>query len=151
MKKLTDVPVLFGRVSGAMAVYAHRRTKRGYVPATLARKKGARSTWVTLLTREQLGDMDASEGRPNTYELTELQKVEFSINGSRIAPLYSYVDVAGGVMTLNGKPASLRKTNQKHAKSLLATASGENAADWLDYVTIPGTNHPQVFSQILSR
>jgi hypothetical protein len=150
-KKLTDVPVLFGRISGAEAVYAHRQTKGGYVPATLARKKGGRSTWVTLLTQEQLSTMDASEGRPNSYELTEFKNVEFSIHGSTITPLYGYVDVVGGVMTLNGRPASLRTTSQKRAKSLLATASGEDAANWLDYVTIPHPNHPQDFSQILRR
>lgn len=150
-KKLTDVPVLFGRISGAEAVYAHRQTKLGYVPATLARKKGDRSTWVTLLTREQLGTMDDSEGRPNWYELTEVKSAEFSIDGARITPLYSYVDVASGVMILNGRPASLHTTSQKRAKSLLATTSEEEAANRLDYATIPHPNHPKEFSQILRR
>jgi hypothetical protein len=53
-KNLTDVPVLYGRLKGAEVVYAGRKTQKGYVPATLARKKGTRSSWVTLLTREQL-------------------------------------------------------------------------------------------------
>src|SRR5260370_34368559 len=79
-KNLTDVPVLYGRLTGAEAVYAGKKTERGYVPATLARKKGSRASWVTLLTREQLQAMDASEGRQhNTYALAELSKVRSSV------------------------------------------------------------------------
>jgi len=41
-KRLTDVPVIYGRLVGAEAVYAARRTQKGkgHVPATLAREPG---------------------------------------------------------------------------------------------------------------
>jgi hypothetical protein len=55
---LTNVPVLFGRLVGAEAVYARRITDGGYVPATLASRKGSRMTWITLLAANQLEAMD---------------------------------------------------------------------------------------------
>jgi hypothetical protein len=93
--------------------------------------------------------MDRSEGRPDYYVLAEVPKVQFSIGQSSVMPVYTYVDVRGGVMVIDGKPASLRSTSQKRAKSLLTTASGEDAARWLDYVTIPNPNLPERYSQIL--
>jgi hypothetical protein len=108
-KNLTGVPVLYGRLKGAEAVYAGRKTQKGYVPATLARKKGIRSSWVTLLTREQLAAMDTSEGlRHNTYILAELSNVQFFVGRSQFVPLYTYVNTRCGVMTQNGKALSLR-------------------------------------------
>jgi len=149
-KNPTDVPGLYGRLTGAGAVYAGKKTERGYVPATLARKKGSRASWVTLLTRDQLQAMDASEGRQhNTYVLAELSKVRFSVGRSRFIPLYTYVRIRGGVMTRNGKSVGLRSTSQKRAKQLLPTESGEDAARWLDYQLIPHPNPPANFSQIL--
>ncbi len=150
---LTDVPVLFGRLNGAAAVYAHRPTKKhGNVPATLARKKGNRSSWITLLTREQLRAMDRSEGRPGgSYVLAELPGVQFSIGRPRIAPLYAYVNIRKGVMIREGKPVSLHSTSQMRARSLLASTKGEDAANWLDFVTIPNPNPPAQYSQILRR
>ena len=61
---LNDVPVLYGRLTGAETVYARRTTNRGYVPATLAKAKTSRSSWITLLTAEQLRAMDRSETAP---------------------------------------------------------------------------------------
>jgi hypothetical protein len=149
-KNLTDVPVLYGRLTGAEAVYAGRKTEKGYVPATLARKNGSRSSWVTLLTRDQLQAMNTSEGRHhNTYALAELSKVRFSVGRSRFIPLYTYVRIRGGVMTGNGKSVSLRSTSQKRAKQLLAAESWEDAARWLDYEVIPHPSPPANFSQIL--
>lgn len=80
----------------------------------------------SLLTSEQLGAMDASEGRPQVYEFVKVQNVEFSTEARTVAPLYSYVDVLGGVMTCRGKPVNLHATNQMRARSLLASASGED-------------------------
>src|SRR5262249_8558162 len=56
---LNHVPVLFGRLVGAEAVYAHRQTiEDHYVPATLARRAGGRPSWITMLTAEQIRQMD---------------------------------------------------------------------------------------------
>ena len=151
-KDLSDVPVLYGRLKGAEAVYAGRKTQNGYVPATLARKNGTRSSWVTLLTREQLTAMDISEGRRhNTYVLAELSNVQFFVGRSVFIPLYTYVNTRGGVMTQNGKPLSLRSTNQKRAKRHLASASGEESSKFLDYVAIPDPNLPSRHSEIIRR
>lgn len=151
-KNLTDVPVLYGRLKGAEAVYAGRKTQKGYVPATLARKNGTRSSWVTLLTREQLTAMDTSEGRRhNTYVLAELSNVQFFVGRSHFIPLYTYVNTRCGVMTQNGKTTSLRSTSQKRAKRLLASAAGEESSKFLDYVIIPDPNPPSRHSEIIRR
>jgi hypothetical protein len=151
-KYLTDVPVLYGRLRGAEAVYAGRKTQKGYIPATLARKSGTRSSWVTLLTREQLAAMDTSEGRRhNTYVLAELSNVQFIVGRSQFLPLYTYVNTRCGVMTQNGKPISLRSTSQQRAKQLLASASGEESSKFLDYVIIPDPNLPSRHSEIVRR
>ncbi len=148
-KKLTDVPVLYGRVMGAEAVYAKRKTQRGYVPATLARKQGSRSSWVTLLTTEQLEKMDTSEGRPYAYALAEIPSVKFFIGRSQLTPLYSYVDICGGVMTISGKPLSLGSTSQKRAKSMQAQSLAEDATEWLDFDVIAHPSPPTTHAQIV--
>jgi len=148
--RLNNVPVLFGRLVGAEAVYARRTAGNGsYVPATLARKKGSRPSWITLLTGEQFEAMNASEGRPDAYELAELTKAKFFVGKRQVTPLYAYVNVLNGVMILEDNPVSLRSARQKRAKSLLASTTGEDAANWLDFVTIPNPNPPAQYSQIL--
>ncbi len=146
---LTNVPVLYGRLTGAAAVYAHRPTRKGYVSATLAQKKGSRSSWINLLTKDQLTAMDRSEGRPEFYVLTELKNVCFGVGRSRIAPLYAYVEVCSGVMIHKGKPVNLRSTPQKRARALLAPTSGDDASAWLEFDVIPNPNPPAKFSQFL--
>jgi hypothetical protein len=149
-KELTDVPVLYGRLIGAQAVYAKRITSKGYVPATIARAKGRRFSWITLLTREQLKIMDKSEGRPsNYYALAELPTVQFSVGRLRFAPLYTYVEIRGGVMTVDGRPVRLRSNGQRRAKSMLPKSLAEDAARWLDFETIPYPNPPTKYSQIV--
>ncbi|MGH7745438.1 MAG: hypothetical protein ACREQ5_11690 [Candidatus Dormibacteria bacterium] len=147
-KNLSGVPVLYGRLKGAEAVYAGRKTQNGYVPATLAGKKGIRSSWVTLLTRDQLAAMDISEGRHSgTYVLAELSDVQFLVGRRQLRPLYTYVDTRGGVMTRYGKAISLRSTNQKLARRLLANAVCKDAANILNYLTIPDPEPPREFSR----
>ena len=150
-KNLNDVPVFYGRLIGAEAVYANRTAKAGYVPATLVRKKGSRSSWVTLLTAEQLATLDGSEGRPNVYALAEIPATQFVVGHSQVTPLYTYVDIRGRVMTIDGKPVSLRLTNQKRAKSMLPTALAEDATRWLDFESIPSPNPPGKCSNFLQR
>jgi len=149
-KHLSDVPVIFGRLDGAQAVYACRTTSKGYVPATVARAKGGHFSWITLLTKEQLKSMDKSEGRAsNYYALTELPNVQFSVGSVRFTPLYTYVEMRGGVMTIHDQPVKLRSNGQKRAKSLLPNATAEPAANWLDYKVIPYPNPPANYSQML--
>lgn len=95
--------MLYGRLLGATAVYTARRAKRGYVPATLARMQRSRSSWITLLTPDQLRTMDTTEGRPNFYSLVEVQGIHFHIGPREVSPVYSYVDTRGGVMTIEEK------------------------------------------------
>jgi hypothetical protein len=148
---LKDVPVLYGRLLGAEAVHAGRTAKRGYVPATLARKNGSGPNWITLLDAEQFQAMDESEGRPTYYELVKLPTVRFSVGHFEVSPVYAYVNIRGGVMTIGGKPASPRTTNQKEAKSQVARAGGEDAALWLEYEVIPYPNQPGRYSQFFKR
>jgi hypothetical protein len=54
-------------------------------------------------------------------------------------------------MTIGGKPASPRTTNQKEAKSQVARAGGEDAALWLEYEVIPYPNQPGRYSQFFKR
>jgi hypothetical protein len=142
-KNLTDVPVLFGHLEGAEAVYARRMTKSGYVPATLARKRGRRPSWLTLLTGEQVQLMDHSEGRPGSYVLASVPDLQFRIGQTQILPLYSYVDICAGVMIARGRPVSLRSVSQRRAKLILESAVSETAEARLDFVEIPFPRLPQ--------
>ncbi len=146
---LSDVPVLYGRLTGVEAVYAGRKAKRGYVPATLARKRGSRSSWITLLTKDQFPAMDRSEGRPGSYELAALPKPQFAIGRSRIVLLCAYVNIQCGVMMRNGKPVSLHSTSQKRAKLIFDPNATGDAAEWLDFEIISHPNSPSEYSQIL--
>lgn len=147
---LNHVPVLFGRLVGAEAVYAHRQTMEDhYVPATLARKAGGRPTWITMLTADQIKQMDESEGRPGSYELAELPDVEFFVGGSKFAPLYTYVNIRHGVMIRDGNPVTLRSVKQKRAIALLDLTTEQEAADWLTYDVIGDSDPPDHFSRIL--
>jgi hypothetical protein len=151
-KNLTDVPVLYGRLKGAEAVYAGRTTQKGYVPATLARKSGTRSSWVTLLTREQLALMDDSEGRRyNTYALAELRSVQFLVGRYQVLPLHTYLNIRCGVMTDGGQPVTLRSTSQKRAKHLVATASWAESATFIDYASIPDPDAPSRYCEFIKR
>lgn len=149
---LNNVPVLFGRLVGAEAVYAHRTTERdGCVPSTLARKKGSRPSWITLLTGDQLGQMDASEGRPNSYQLAELPNTQFFIGKKIATPVYTYVNILHGVMIREGEPVSLRSARQKRALSVLEITTEQKAQSWLDFNVVAYPGAPQNFSRFLWR
>ncbi len=151
--RLTNVPVLYGRLTGAEAVYAKRRTNGGYVPATLAKKDGSGPSWITLLTAEQLRAMDASEGRPGYYVLARVPEQQFTAGRSRlhVAPLYTYVNICGGVMTLNGHPVSLGSTTQKRCLLIYDQTASKPAEDCLNFVEIPNPHPPEQYSQIHER
>jgi hypothetical protein len=149
-KKLTNVPVIFGHLVGAEAVYARRTTSKGYMPATLARKGGERSNWVTLLTRDQLRTMDTSEGRQGgSYDLAELPDVRFRVGRKHFTPLYAYVNIANGVMALDGMPVGLRSMKQKKAKLMRDKSDEMDPADCLDFNTIPAPDPPARYSQLV--
>jgi hypothetical protein len=149
-KGLSDVPVIFGRMVGAEAVYAKRIAGKGYVPATLARKPGSRPSWVTLLTNEQLRTMDETEGRLNdVYVLAELPKVRFFVGQKRFAPLYTYVNIRGGVMSIKGKPVGLRTMAQRRAKTLLPRSLEKDAATLLDFNVISSPDPPIEYSRLI--
>lgn len=148
---LTNVPVLYGHLTGAEAVYARRRTGAGYIPATLAATGGSRPSWITLLAADQFEAMDASEGRPDYYALTEVQNIVFTVGRSRIrlAPLYAYVNVKGGVMAANGDPVRLRTTTQKRCQRFHDDTESKPAEECLAFVTISDLKLPPHFSRIL--
>jgi hypothetical protein len=144
--------VLYGHLKGAEAVYAGRKTQKGYVPATLGRKSGTRSSWVTLLTREQLALMDDSEGRRhNTYALAELLSVQFLVGRYQVLPLYTYLNIRRGVMTNGGQAVNLRSTSQRRAKQHVATNSWGESASFIDYVSIPDPDPPSRYCEFIKR
>lgn len=149
--RLTNVPVLFGRLHGAEAVYTRRRTSTGYVPATLARKRGSRPSWITLLTAQQVEAMDGTEGRPNYYVLAEVGGSKFSIGRSQVAPVYTYVDIRGGVMVLRGRPVSLRSMRQRRCQRAFNSTTRQDAGKWLSFKEIPNLQPPRKYSEILRR
>ena len=148
---LTNIPVVFGRLDGADAVYARRRTRGGYIPATLAKSAGSGPSWLTLLTAEQARAMDRSEGRPTSYALAELHGIAFSVGQLDITPLYSYVDINGGVMVFDGRPVRLREMRQKRCQSLLKLTEGAKAHKWLRFVEIKAMKLPTKAARILRR
>lgn len=116
------------------------------MPSTLAR--------ITLLTRVQLKQMDASEGRPDSYELGKLIDIQFSIGKKLVNPLYTYVNVLNGVMIREGKP--VRSARQKRAKLLFAETAEDTSAEdtsehWLNYNVIADLEPPEEFSQIVKQ
>jgi hypothetical protein len=120
------------------------------MPATLARKGGERSNWVTLLTRDQLRTMDTSEGRQGGwYDLAELSDVRFRVGRKYFIPLYAYVNIASGVMALDGTPVSLRSMKQKKAKLMRDKSIEMNPADCLDFNIIPAPDPPDRYSQFV--
>jgi hypothetical protein len=147
--RLTHVPVLFGRLIGAHAVYANRCTQSGYIPATVARKAGASPSWLTLLTGEQVVAMDHTEGRPASYVLAGVPRLRFTIGQTQISPLYSYVDVCAGVMVVRGRPVSLRSVGQRRARSIVQPTTRGTPEAWLDFIEIPFPHLPQSHAEIL--
>lgn len=150
---LTNVPVLYGRLSGAEAVYARRKTNGGYIPATLARTDDDGPSWITLLAADQFEAMDTSEGRPDYYVLAEVPDVQFSIGRSRFqtTPLYSYANIQMGVMTLNDRAVTLRSTTQKRCQEIYDATQSSPAEKFLNFVTIPDLDPPGRPSQILRK
>lgn len=149
--RLTNVPVLYGRLIGAEAVYVRRHTRRGYIPATLARKGGSQPSWLTLLTTEQLKAMDATEGRPNFYALAEVPTLRFLAGHHDVSPLYTYVDIHGGVMILHGQTVSLRQIGQARCQRIFDNTTRQDAVEWLDFHEIPDSDLPQRTIQGLIR
>ena len=152
--RLNDVPLLYGRLDGAYAVYARRKVKKpegAYVPATLAGKRGSRWSWISLLTAEQLKAMDPTEGRPTSYALAEVQDVCFLIDHFRITPVYSYVNICGGVMVLQGRPVSLRSMGQRRCQLVFNRTIQQDARKWLSFKGIPNMQLPRKYSEILRR
>lgn len=151
--ELTNVPVLYGRLIGAEAVYARRRTSGGYVPATLATMEGSGPSWITMLAADQFAAMDASEGRPSSYMLAEVPDLQITVGRSRIrvAPLYAYVNIKGGVMTIKGDPVRLRTTTQKRCQLIYDKTVSIPAEECLTFVIIPDLDPPPQFSRILRR
>jgi hypothetical protein len=150
-KDLTNVPVVFGRVAGAQAVYARRRTISGYIPATLARTAGSRPSWLTLLTAQQVQAMDRSEGRPASYALAELPDVSFYVGKTKITPIYGYVAVKRGVMVMNRRPVRLNAVRQKRCQSLFELTKGDSAQGWLRFFEIDDMQTPTKTARILRR
>lgn len=141
--RLTDIPVLYGRLTNADVVYSHRITLGGYVPATLVRARRNVPSWITLLTGEQLRAMDSTEGRPNVYQLVEIPKLKFSVGRVRVSPLFSYLDVSGGVMIFRRRPVSLRNVRQRTCRSLFQATVRHDAQRWLTFAPIPGLETPE--------
>jgi hypothetical protein len=148
---LTNIPVVFGRLGGAEAVYARRQTLGGYVPATLAKRAGSGPSWLTLLTAEQVQAMDRSEGRPTSYALAKVPDLAFHVGQLEITPLYSYVDIKGGVMVWNGRPVRLRAVRQKRCQSLFDLTEGNSPHKWLRFVEINAMQPPTEPATILRR
>lgn len=96
--KTTAIPVLHGWINDVVSVYTPWAASYQSIPSTVMGLPGARSKlWVTLLTENQLQQMDTSEGRGKRYELVELPHpaIQFSIGKEiRIFPISAYCEYA---------------------------------------------------------
>ena len=146
--RLTNVPVLYGRLNGADVVYSRRFTRGGYVPATLVRARRSLQSWVTLLTAEQLSAMDSTEGRPNVYQLVEVAKLKFFMRRLQVSPLFTYLDVSGGVMVFERRPVSLRTMRQKNCQSIFQSTSRQDAQKWLAFTQVPSSETPEARTRL---
>jgi hypothetical protein len=146
--RLTDIPVVYGRINNADVVYSRRITQGGYVPATLVRARRSLPSWITLLTPEQLRAMDSTEGRPNLYQLVEVPRLKFFAGRLQISPLFSYLDVSGGVMIFKRRPVSLRTVRQKKCQSIFQSTTRHDAQRWLAFTQVPASETPETRAQL---
>lgn len=140
--RLTNIPVLYGRLRNADVVYSRRITSRGYIPATLVNARRTLPSWVTLLTAEQLSAMDSTEGRPDIYQLVDIPRVKFFVGRLQVSPLFSYLDISGGVMILGARPVSLRTVRQSRCQSIFEATARDQPMKWLSFAQVPGSEAP---------
>lgn len=109
--KTTAIPVLHGWINDVVSVYTPWAASYQSIPSTVMGLPGARSKlWVTLLTENELQQMDTSEGRGKSYELVELPHpaIQFSIEeGIRIFPISAYCEYASvGLCLRDSEPGT---------------------------------------------
>jgi hypothetical protein len=100
------IPVLAGSIAGTAAVYVPRLSSYAALPATAWAAPGFESRlWVTLLDREQLAVMDATEAVGEMYKLVALPEPFRPEGGGELGPVYAYA--SGHALALDGGPVRL--------------------------------------------
>ncbi len=100
------IPVAAGLMPGVAAVYMAALASYGAVPATAwPAPGGATRLWITLLDREQLEHMNATESVGTSYRLIALEGVFETAGGAHLAPVYAYR--APAALELDGGPVRL--------------------------------------------
>jgi hypothetical protein len=153
-KGFKTIVVVKCRLFDILPVYAgYKSEESGYIPGTLARSKGTEvESWVTIMQPKDLKRMDRSEGRPETYELVEVNEGKlFLENGKEIRPIYAYVTTEEkGLFLHHGKLVPLFEVKQKkalewHSKDKLRHSETNL---WLDRTPIAG-KPPKVFGDLI--
>ncbi|NIM13376.1 MAG: hypothetical protein GTO45_14780 [Candidatus Aminicenantes bacterium] len=140
----TAIPVLHGWINDVVSVYTPWTASYQSVPATVMGLTGARSKlWVTLLTENELQQMDRSEGRGISYGLVELPHpaIQFSIEeGVRIFPISAYCEYASvGLCLKDSEPgipilldcfevagADLPRMSQEEVREAISRVTGDH-------------------------
>jgi len=153
-KGFRTVVVAKTRLFDVIPAYAGYVTKggKGYVPATLARSKGQESEcFVTILMKDDIDRMDKSEGRPDVYQLVEVNEGKlFLENGKELKPIYAYVTIdKKGLYLHEGQVIPLYTVEQKkvkewHEKGKLAHSE---TSKWLTVTPVQGPP-PKAFEQM---
>ena len=116
------IPVLRAEVSEFCIVYAANITVYGSIPATFSRLAGASvTTFVTLLTDEQLDIMDETEQLGEEYDRPEFGDKRVTLDcGDKLPAVSGYTNRHGSFL-VRGEPVALARVDGKNIPYLRMT------------------------------
>ena len=101
------IPVLLGTIENVSVVYSRQLVSYGALPATFIKQPGASSRLsITLLTQEQLAQMDATEQVGDMYERISVESPFVVNKGLKIDGVTAYLDQK--ILGYQGKPIYLK-------------------------------------------
>ena len=101
------IPVLLGTIKTVSVVYSRQLVSYGALPATFIKQPGATSRLsITLLTEEQLVQMDISEQVGEMYERIPLSSDFFVERGPKFKGVTAYLDPK--ILSYQGRPVYVK-------------------------------------------
>ena len=103
----TAIPVLLGTIENVSVVYSRQLVSYGALPATFINQLGAISRLsITLLTQEQLEQMDATEQVGEMYYRIPLSSGFLVDNGLKLEDVTAYLDPK--ILSYRGRPVYVK-------------------------------------------
>jgi hypothetical protein len=124
------IPVIKGTLQDFDVAWSPELAFNGAMPATIVSSPGTTvSVWITWLDPAELEEMNATEGVGTQYSYGFLSGVRLDMPGPAVTRPGVYVDcsgaleVHGGVLAVNGVPASHRRLQAVDSPAALAQAA----------------------------